>query len=56
VWQTLPLAPHIFATACALLRQGGSNPGIDIRDIVTRHGIAVEDPICGPGLPAPDLV
>ena len=45
---TPPIDPNIVATACKTIG------GHDIVDLSTRYGIAINDPICQPGTPAPD--
>jgi hypothetical protein len=48
VWLAPPAAPNIFATACKML---GDH---DTAGLSARYGIAIDDPICGPDVPAPD--
>ena len=48
VWLAPPAAPNIFATACKML---GDH---DTAGLSARFGIAIDDPICGPDVPAPD--
>jgi WD40 repeat protein len=49
IWRAPARTANLIAAACLMLRDH------DTADLATRYGIAVVDPICTTGAPAPDL-